>query len=160
MSIETEIKKLTSVLIELNTTLQNNSSVTLTPTVLPFSGKNEDTQEVDETETSSLKLKVIEFDTKPILLKKDKKRKKLGNEIVEDFIDEEDDFINTEEDDDDDTPEITSQDVIIFARTKMDEGVERKNIKKLITKLGSDTIGDLSPQNLKKLYDQISKLKK
>lgn len=53
---------------------------------------------------------------------------------------------------------ITSDEVIAYAKIKMAEGHERATIKKKISALGAEAISDLTQENLNKLYDWLQEL--
>ena len=52
-------------------------------------------------------------------------------------------------------PGITAFAVRELAKAKIGEGVERKKIKAMITKLGAETIGDLDAKGLIKLHKKL-----
>lgn len=58
-----------------------------------------------------------------------------------------------------DTPsEITTQTVKDLAKAKMAEGVARSDIKKVITKLGAESIADLDQDGLNKLHAKLEEM--
>jgi len=62
------------------------------------------------------------------------------------------------EDDEDGTSEITAASVRDLAKEKIKSGSERKDVKKLISDLGADSISDLDPKSLAKLNSQLEAL--
>jgi len=49
----------------------------------------------------------------------------------------------------------TQEEVKTFAKEKIEEGVKRSDIKKIITKLGFESIIDMDQEGLNKLYKQL-----
>jgi hypothetical protein len=87
------------------------------------------------------------------LKKKVKATKEKIKKVAKKLKEEVDEF----EDDNDDS-DVTYEVVKAFAKDKIKEGADRKEIKGIVKKLGADSLMDLDQEGLEKLYKKLQKL--
>ncbi len=132
MTIESEIKKLTGAIEALTAVIEENRA----------SKTDFDAEQRMET------FGPLDEDEKPEAEEAAKESEPEAEEAAE----------KSEPEAEDDDDEITASSVREMAKSKIQAGAERAEVKKLITDLGADAIGDLDAKGLKKLHKQLGAL--